>query len=179
MKTCPRCKEEKQDSQYYRYPNSGKLFSYCNTCKTEREREYREANRDQYRETWKRYEAKHPELVRARLYRWRDKNRDRVNAIQRKSLYKNRPLYIARLRQEVMDAYGGSVCACCGEKEAMFLTIDHVNGDGADHRRELKKHGWAMYQWLKKHKFPSGFQVLCRNCNWGKHVNGVCPHRKS
>src|SRR5689334_23309544 len=38
----------------------------------------------------------------------------------------------ARLRAEVIAAYGGK-CACCGETEQKFLTIDHEEGTGAEH----------------------------------------------
>ena len=80
-------------------------------------------------------------------------------------------------REAVFQHYGKS-CACCGEDEPMFLTIDHVNNDGAAHR---KGNGGSahnnIYAWLVIRKFPSGFQTLCRNCNEGKNRNGgVCPH---
>jgi len=79
-------------------------------------------------------------------------------------------------KARVMDAYGGK-CACCGETELAFLTIDHVDGDGADHRRELGVKG-VRYAWFIQNGFPKGFQVLCANCNFGRHINGgVCPHQ--
>ncbi|NIQ13923.1 MAG: hypothetical protein GTO02_05820 [Candidatus Dadabacteria bacterium] len=86
-----------------------------------------------------------------------------------------------KLREEVIKVYG-SVCRCCGEKEDIFLTIDHINNDGANHRRMLTgtnrgSGSWNTYIWLKKNNFPSGFQVLCWNCNWAKS-HGGCPHRK-
>lgn len=62
----------------------------------------------------------------------------------------------------------------------MFLTIDHVANDGAEMRRNgtYGNSGTAFYQWLRKSGFPAGFQVLCMNCNHGKHRNGgVCPHK--
>lgn len=74
---------------------------------------------------------------------------------------------------KVMEAYGGK-CACCGETELAFLTIDHVNNDGADHRREIGKGG--LYYWLVREGFPEGFQVLCANCNLAKEICGACPH---
>lgn len=72
----------------------------------------------------------------------------------------------------------GSECACCGEKEALFLTIDHVDNDGHLHRREPGRSSHNnIYGWLVRSGFPEGFQTLCSNCNHGKHRNnGVCPH---
>jgi hypothetical protein len=82
-----------------------------------------------------------------------------------------------RLRDIVFAAYGGAKCACCGEAEIAFLQIDHVNGDGAEHRRVLKSSS-KIYRWLKVNGFPPGFQVLCANCNHAKGRYGVCPHQQ-
>jgi hypothetical protein len=64
---------------------------------------------------------------------------------------------------------------CCNTKEFLFLTIDHINNDGAKHRREAKF--GSIYPWLSKNDYPIGFQVLCMNCNWAKAKNGTCPHK--
>jgi hypothetical protein len=107
---------------------------------------------------------------------WREDNPDKYPEYNRKSLRK--------LKREVMNAYGG-VCACCGETELAFLTIDHIDGNGAEHRREMagetglaySQAGARTYRWLRSNNYPAGFQVLCANCNCGKHWNqGVCPH---
>lgn len=63
----------------------------------------------------------------------------------------------------------GRECACCGEKERIFLDIDHVFNDGWKNRRPV-----AYTQVLKD---PERYQILCRNCNWAKYL-GVCPHRR-
>jgi len=68
-------------------------------------------------------------------------------------------------------------CLCCSESILEFLTIDHVNNDGAEHRRQVKKEGTGLIQWLIKNDFPEGFQILCYNCNCAKRLNGICPHQ--
>jgi len=67
-------------------------------------------------------------------------------------------------RLRVLRHYsGGSMqCACCGESEVDFLGIDHIDGDGAQHRREVRPS--AIYRSLIKLHFPSGIQILCHNC---------------
>ena len=83
--------------------------------------------------------------------------------------------YQRHWRKEVLDHYG-RVCACCGETNELFLSVDHINNDGNKHRKEIGQS--AIYRWLVKHGFPEGFQVLCYNCNFGKRVNGgICPHK--
>lgn len=88
-----------------------------------------------------------------------------------------------QLADEVIAHYGGK-CACCGETERLFLSIDHINNDGAEHRRSINPKavsngkGVGVYHWLRKNGYPEGFQVLCMNCNCGKARNGgVCPHQ--
>lgn len=81
------------------------------------------------------------------------------------------------LKVEVMDAYGGK-CACCGESTLEFLTIDHVNGDGHEHRKSVGK-GKNIYRDIKRQGFPQDgrYQVLCFNCNIALGFYGYCPHR--
>jgi hypothetical protein len=82
----------------------------------------------------------------------------------------------ASLKDAAYAAYGGYTCACCGETTKAFLTIDHVNNDGAEHRKTVSPS--RLYTWLRNHQYPEGFQVLCMNCNFGKARNGgVCPHQ--
>ena len=83
-----------------------------------------------------------------------------------------------RLRDSVLLLYG-NCCACCGETYQKFLTMDHVNNDGNKHKQAsgLRYGGSALHYYLKIHNYPSGFQILCWNCNMGKaHNGGICPH---
>ena len=86
--------------------------------------------------------------------------------------------YWADLRHGAIMAYGGYRCACCGETEPKFLSLDHVFNDGSQHRKEVGGRGSQIFKWLRDHGYPAGFQVLCMNCNHGKALNGgVCPHK--
>lgn len=68
-------------------------------------------------------------------------------------------------------------CACCDEGNVNFLTIDHIGGWGGEHRKEIGI-GRTVYEWIVKNNFPTGFQVLCMNCNWASRYTGVCPHKQ-
>ena len=81
--------------------------------------------------------------------------------------------YYKRQRAKVIEYYGGR-CMCCGEKEDKFLAIDHMNGGGRKHYKEI---GQRLYSWLIANKMPEGFQVLCHNCNMAKGLYGICPHK--
>lgn len=77
-------------------------------------------------------------------------------------------------RITAIQHYGGK-CQYCGEIEEIFLTIDHINNDGAKHRLEVnksKRAGSTTYAWLRRNNYPDGFQVLCYNCNCTKTTHG-------
>lgn len=102
----------------------------------------------------------------------------------REAYHKNSKVYIEKMRQyrallrlEVFRAYGNK-CVCCGETTTLFLTIDHINGNGNAHRKSINRSsGAGFYSWLKQHNYPPEFQLMCYNCNMGRQRNGgTCPH---
>jgi len=105
---------------------------------------------------------------------WIEKNPERYKKIRNKAR-KN-------LRIEVLNHYsGGDIkCACCGERHHEFLAIDHINNNGATAKRNGEpKGGIGFYTYLRKNNWPTGFQVLCHNCNMAKSFYGQCPHLTS
>lgn len=79
------------------------------------------------------------------------------------------------VKYEVMSHYSNGTLSClhCGIDVYPLLTIDHINNDGAKHRREISSghcQGGRTYQWLRKNNYPEGFQVLCQNCNYFKDM---------
>lgn len=101
----------------------------------------------------------------------------KVNCVECRAYLKT---YDDQRKLDALDAYGGRFCSCCGETNIKFLTIDHINNDGAEHRRSNKNRGGnSFYRWLKTHDYPPGYQVLCWNCNCGRACNGgICPHEE-
>lgn len=83
--------------------------------------------------------------------------------------------YQRKLRQRALEAYG-SVCQCCGESQFEFLSLDHINGGGHEHRRQVG-YGNSFLLWLNRNNFPPGLQVLCHNCNMAKGFHKECPHQ--
>jgi hypothetical protein len=106
-------------------------------------------------------------------------NGDRNRQLSRDRHYKD--------KVAAFEAYGGAICRCCGETEFYFLSIDHINGDGAAHRKQIAGNrkssyktcaGHQTYLWLRLNNYPPGFQVLCMNCNFAKGHFGECPHQR-
>lgn len=113
----------------------------------------------------------------------------RENALDRSRRYaKDNPERLVNLRRARAKrararifAHYGIVCACCGEHHDEFLTLDHINNDGATHRRELfgksaGRGGTTFYEKMRSLGFPPGLQTLCWNCNLAKQIWGSCPH---
>lgn len=86
----------------------------------------------------------------------------------------------AEARRVIRERYG-KVCACCGEATDAFLTLDHINGDGAEQRRKLKWQGKGVqfYFWLIRNGLPDGYRTLCFNCNAAAGTSGICPHTQT
>ena len=86
-----------------------------------------------------------------------------------------------RLRQKtnrlkVISHYtkGKMTCMCCNENQILFLEIDHMDNNG-NKQRNIK-----IEDWIIKNNYPNNFQILCSNCNKGKHLNyGTCPHENA
>jgi len=142
----------------------------CRDCRKQYYREWQKRSKEHLREYRKKY--------------WSQKDSDRATTWNRNHPDRRRKHalnYYYRLQDEAMMAYGGYKCVCCGETEPLFLTLDHINNDGKEHRKEVKN--WAgagMYKWAKDHGYPPIFQVLCFNCNLGKRRNhGICPHQET
>jgi len=66
-------------------------------------------------------------------------------------------------------------CSCpnCNVDDIDVLCVDHINGDGAEHRKIV---GRNMYNWVKLNNYPDTFRLLCYNCNQSLDHHGYCPH---
>ena len=92
-------------------------------------RQYRQAHRERLRENNRAYRQANLERLRARDRAYTQANHERAAERHRE--------WFAQLRVAVFQHYERS-CACCGSTDR--LTIDHVNGDGQEHRQELFGH---------------------------------------
>ena len=175
MKICKKCNIEKSllDFPKMKSCKDGRLGT-CKSCTYRRQWEWREKPENKLK-------------ICHYVKKWRDNNKDKVKL--RIKLYSQSPqgkkvIYEAnkrarkRLKEQVIENYGGK-CACCGETIMEFLTIDHINGGGRQHKKGIGRlSGHGFYYWLRMNNYPEGFQVLCSNCNLGKYINhGTCPHK--
>ena len=101
--------------------------------------------------------------------KWYSKNK--ANVLKRTKNYHK------KLKLEVFSHYsnGSPKCSCCGEKTMEFLSIDHINGKGHEHRKKVGN-SYRYYMWLRRNGYPSGIRILCHNCNQATSWGRTCPH---
>lgn len=181
------------------------------TDRSEYARAYYEANRERLRVYYQEYQARNRGHLKELGRKWREKNPNyqrewakrnpgkvqEYNERQRRRMgmtprtrqtpeerRARRRAWDRRLWGEVIAAYGAK-CACCGEAELRFLTIDHINGERPEFpdlkpaKGKKRSSTNALYRWLKRKGWPKGFQCLCWNCNQSTRWGEKCPHTGS
>lgn len=140
-KICTRCNSEKSVDNFDKHESTkDKLQNWCRDCKNARRRELRKLKVGCYANEYQNNRESH------------------LATCKRRNM---------RHREMVISHYSPKkCCTSCGFSDMRALSIDHINGDGANHRRELK--GKSFYKWLIDNKYPRGFQVLCMNCQFIK-----------
>lgn len=145
---------------------------------------YRQGHKEQESLRDKRYYREHKEKV--RLYNQR-RNQEperkdylrlwrqqwRLNPENKELDRLNMQKYQKNLKLEILAHYGNGKCECtrCGYKDERALSIDHINGNGNAHKKELGIQGGNMfYLWLKQNNYPEDFQTLCMNCQFIKSI---------
>jgi hypothetical protein len=160
-KKCSKCGKYKKLDYFSPHKDNGtrlQLHSWCKKCQSvENLRRYYERRKN------------NPEEIRMKARLWRAKSKEIISSYSKK--------YNSNRRLKILKHYsdGTPKCACCGETEIKFLSIDHIDGGGLKHLREIGGRG-RLPAWIIKNNFPNGFQILCHNCNFAKGHYGKCPH---
>ena len=172
MKHCSRCNRDLPDDDFYEWDH--RKTTQCKACKRKRTAFYNDLHREKRQcfHCAKPLQADEKALcadckAKRRAYYYQNHQQQLQNGKKRR----------LDSKQKAFDAYGGAVCKCCGETHLEFLTIDHIDGKGASHRRSIgNSGGHNFYRWLRTNGYPPGYQVLCFNCNFAKGHFGKCPH---
>lgn len=167
-RTCRSCGKTKPIEGFnFSHKARGWRRHECIDCQKERQGQWYKENHSSQRKKQNRHYHE--------VLKYRPKTKEERASLAERSRRQN-----AVNKERVYQAYGGYVCACCGETEPAFLSIDHVNNDGYKQRKKgIQGSGGRIYRWLISNNFPPGYQVLCMNCQHGKaRNNGVCPHKE-
>lgn len=102
----------------------------------------------------------------------KDRRKERYQRLHRTKRLAEHKIAHQKLKIDVLTAYGGVYCACCGEDYIDALSVDHINGGGKEDRKA--RNGAGFYGWLKKHGYPTGYRILCITCNFVLGHFGTC-----
>src|SRR3989304_1647430 len=88
-----------------------------------------------------------PKKCEEAIQKWRDNHPEKIKEYNKK----NSRIHRLNLKLETLYhySYGTMECQCCGESILEFLSIDHINNNGAEERRKFGN-GYALYLWLRK-----------------------------
>jgi hypothetical protein len=106
-----------------------------------------------------------------------DNNENRVSNGKETEIQRR---YHSKLRMDLIAAYSDGLNRCnkCGTEDIRLLCVDHVNGDGGNHRRKVGDI-YSTWRDLKKRGYPDGIQILCHNSNRRKmHDNNEFATKK-
>ena len=187
MRRCTNCGKEKPESEFYQKRATGALESRCKECKAAYARNRSTQANEKRRKRSAELKARGI-CVRCGVNPTNREVSHHTCEVCLEHLRGVSKKYRRAAREKLFEVYGGKVCACCGETEELFLSFDHIDEDGAKHRLSIGKRsngrGYSdvvsLLRDLRRQDFPPVIQVLCHNCNRGKHLNaGVCPHKEA
>lgn len=177
MALCVKCNQDLPETSFYKSISHKNRDTSCKACRIIGASKWSLDNHKKKLEIEKKWIQEHPERSKEikRNYKIRNPNMNHESYMRnRESRLEKQRESTRILRNEMIDAYGGR-CTCCGEDRREFLTLEHKNGDGAEHRKG--KGLYTIIRELRNMGFPKdNYSILCWNCNSSKYMYGVCPH---
>ena len=175
MRKCKKCGAVKPDEAFEQLPDRKNLKrgwrrGICKDCIGAYAKTWRQLSKESLQARNRRYYEDNRDHILRKQKEWAAANPERRRGVALEYYY--------RLQDKVIKAYGGYVCAWCGIDEPTVLCIDHVENNGNQHRKQLgsgknkSAGGGRFYRWLIENGYPTGYQVLCMNCNHAKARNG-------
>lgn len=165
MRTCPKCKLTKDESEFNRDKSKkGGLSIYCKQCRRLQRKLYVEANHEQVVERQRQYNARHKE-ERKQYY---ENTRSARIAYGREYRKKNMPVILERLR-EYGEKYPERILAAKAVREAIKQKAikparKQKCADCGKKAQHLHHESYEPDQWIN-------VVPLCRSCHKKRHMS--------
>lgn len=159
---------------------------------THKSKEWKKLNPNKVKKSWTKYNQTSKNIINRQNYY--QKNKDKISEQKRLNYHKNiekyqkqKRVYYLKNKTEIQKktskyyqtwktynkylavfhyTNGKMCCETCGETIMELLTVDHINGGGSKHRKLIGSRN--IHVWLRRNNYPTGFQILCYNCNMVK-----------
>jgi len=156
MKTCAKCKIEKDESEFHRQTPT-RIHSYCKVCRAEL------CNKEKAREATKRYQQRNPAKTRAGCREYKKKNKEKIKEYYKKNRARTAAYYqkrrkddtvyalkvrvSRRVRHILMKAFGvnksrvtNKIIGCTGTEllaHLVITSVEELDGMHVDHQCPL------------------------------------------
>jgi len=77
IKTCSKCKQEKQIGEFYKRSDRGTYYAWCKQCKTQSNRKWHQENKERHRELTQRWYNENKEYHLQNSKKWYESNKHR------------------------------------------------------------------------------------------------------
>lgn len=175
---CTVCKNYKGEEDFTRQKSKTINTGLCKSCKLSKDKKYYAENKERMNKRSRDDYRKNIDERRAYSRQYYIDNKNNPDFIRRSKEYSkksyiknfdNKQAYQKQrwesIRIQTMESVGDLKCAKCGFEDTRALQIDHINGEGRQHRKQFTSNKHYM-KYIKDN--PSGFQILCANCNFIK-----------
>lgn len=183
VKTCSICNRTRSLNHFHK--NKAIKDGYetrCKDCRSQLHREWYQRNKEKRLKQIREYARNNKE--KRKRYRKEYYLRNTGKILKQTSEYvaENRVNRNKKLRKRhenrKIDAmkklHNPPKCMRCPIVDVRVLCIDHIHGGGHQERQNLSSH--LLYNKIIKMMDEDArkqYQILCRNCNWIKHLEGL------
>lgn len=133
----------------------------------------------------KEWDRKYTQNNKEKINKYKEENKEKIAKYKvdyhnrnKDKIYRRKRDWNRALKIKVLTYYSifttKPMCAIpgCLISDPDMLCLDHIDNDGAKHRKEINKTN--IYPWIIKNNYPPGFQVICHNHNFKKELLSHC-----
>jgi len=161
MSNCTECGAELTNHNWGTHSQK-KHYYKCNDCKKSYDKQYYSEHKEKIKQRTRSWQKQNLEKMRETQRRYYKNNREKIRKYIRDRRAKFRRMVLLHYSHEMMK------CAKCGFDDERALSIDHINGGGTQHRKQVKS-GGNFNEMLVREGYPEGYQILCMNCQFIKN----------
>lgn len=132
----------------------------------EKNRRYREANREKVREWGRKWSKENPKRDSEHWKAYYERNKDTLIAKRVAQVKEQRN----KIKLEIYSLLGNK-CLSCGFADNRAFHVDHINGGGTKERKQMNRLAYLKNILEQIQLRAECFQLLCANCHQIKHYD--------
>lgn len=133
MKICSKCGQSKEESEYFRRKDTGRLRTYCKECQLAHNKTWRDNNLEVKQESDRRWRENNKERNAENKMDWKRRNQFSVVLSSSRTCAKKKGWVACSATVKELEVAFTGKCAVCGVSEVecnMRLAMDHCHKTG-------------------------------------------------